>query len=180
VIQLARQFGVQTINVIRKREDADEQRLLEDELKTLGADHVITEDDLRNADRMEAIWSTGVNKPRLALNCVNGKNATDCVRHLAPNGTMVTYGGMSRQPLIIPTGSLIFLNHKFQGFWMTQWYKQYQQKPEEQEMLTFISESMLNRSLQVAAPITFRFEQFKEAVETSMQSNVRGKVTLIN
>lgn len=33
----------------------------------------------------------------LALNCVSGRSGTEIMRQLAPEGTMVTYGGMSKQ-----------------------------------------------------------------------------------
>jgi trans-2-enoyl-CoA reductase len=43
---------------------------------------------------------------RLALNAVGGERAANRKR-LAPNGTIVTYGAMSLQPLRIPNGLLI-------------------------------------------------------------------------
>ena len=43
------------------------------------------------------------------------------VRSMAENGTVVTYGGMSRKPLTAPIGPLLFNNVSLRGFWMTQW-----------------------------------------------------------
>ncbi|RZF47406.1 hypothetical protein LSTR_LSTR016407 [Laodelphax striatellus] len=34
---------------------------------------------------------------------------------------MVTYGGMSREPVTIPTSSFIFKDITLKGFWMTRW-----------------------------------------------------------
>jgi len=34
---------------------------------------------------------------------------------------MVTYGGMARQPVIVPTSQLIFNGVALHGFWMTRW-----------------------------------------------------------
>ncbi|CAG2122228.1 unnamed protein product, partial [Medioppia subpectinata] len=118
VIQLAKEWGINTINVVRQRPDLDQ---LKHELLALGATHVITEEELRQKDVMDGVLKA-VPKPRLALNCVGGKNATDCLRVLDSKGAMVTYGGMSKQPLIIPTGSLIFKDQRFFGYWMTRWY----------------------------------------------------------
>ena len=39
----------------------------------------------------------GFTKPRLALNCVAGKSATELLRHMQDGGTLLTYGGMARQ-----------------------------------------------------------------------------------
>lgn len=34
----------------------------------------------------------------------------------------MTYGAMSKEPLTLPNGLLIFKNIKSYGFWMTKWY----------------------------------------------------------
>jgi trans-2-enoyl-CoA reductase len=34
---------------------------------------------------------------------------------------MVTYGGMSKQPLVVPTGAFIFKDITLKGFWLTRW-----------------------------------------------------------
>jgi trans-2-enoyl-CoA reductase len=36
-------------------------------------------------------------------------------------GRLVTYGGMSRQPVTIPTSALIFKDVKLEGFLLTRW-----------------------------------------------------------
>ncbi|KAJ1498238.1 hypothetical protein HMI54_010390 [Coelomomyces lativittatus] len=36
-------------------------------------------------------------------------------------GTMITYGGMSKEPVIVPTSALIFKDIQLKGFWMTRW-----------------------------------------------------------
>lgn len=65
----------------------------------------MTEEELRTTDIFK---SKKLKKPKLALNCVCGKNALEVQRHLDHGGVMVTYGGMSREPLTIPASSLIF------------------------------------------------------------------------
>jgi mitochondrial enoyl-[acyl-carrier protein] reductase / trans-2-enoyl-CoA reductase len=37
---------------------------------------------------------------------------------------MVTYGGMSRQPVTLNTADFIFKNFKAVGFWLTSWRKE--------------------------------------------------------
>lgn len=34
---------------------------------------------------------------------------------------MVTYGGMSRKPVAVPTGRLIFNDISLRGFWLSRW-----------------------------------------------------------
>ncbi|XP_055429884.1 enoyl-[acyl-carrier-protein] reductase, mitochondrial isoform X3 [Bubalus kerabau] len=118
VIQIAAALGLRTINVLRDRPDLQK---LTDRLKNLGADHVVTEEELRKPE-MKSFFKD-VPQPRLALNCVGGKSSTELLRHLAPGGTMVTYGGMAKQPVIASVSQLIFKDLKLRGFWLSQWKK---------------------------------------------------------
>jgi trans-2-enoyl-CoA reductase len=47
---------------------------------------------------------------------------------LAPGGTLVTYGGMSMQPVTIPTSLLIFKDLAFRGFWLSGRYVEAMQR----------------------------------------------------
>lgn len=127
VIQIAAAFGINTINVVRNRPNIDE---LKDYLTRLGATVVVTEEELRKSKTVKALPS-----PRLALNCVSGRSGTEILRQLEHGGVMVTYGGMSRQPVIGPVGSLIFNDLTLRGFWMTQWNKEHFSDPQRQQML---------------------------------------------
>ena len=74
-------------------------------MTSLGADEVLTEEEVRNTQLFK---NKKLLAPKLALNCIGGQNATEIVRHLAHGGIMVTYGGMSREPLTVPISALIF------------------------------------------------------------------------
>lgn len=55
------------------------------------------------------------------MNCVGGRSSLLLARSLAQNGHLVTYGGMSKQPVQVPTGAFIFTNIHLHGFWMSRW-----------------------------------------------------------
>lgn len=74
-------------------------------METLGADQVLTEKEIQNTQLFK---NKELLAPKLALNCIGGQNAHEIMRHLAHGGTMVTYGGMSREPLTVPISALIF------------------------------------------------------------------------
>ncbi len=115
VIQLCKAMGVRTINIVRKPD------VLRDELTALGADVVVGEDD---EDMVKsAIAMAGGVRPKLASNCVGGDSATRLMDMLAPNGTMVTFGAMSKKSIKVPNGFLIFKNVSLRGLWCTQWVK---------------------------------------------------------
>lgn len=113
VIQLAGALGWNTLNIVRRTE-------LVDELRAAGGTVVVTEEcDLRN----ELKNLCGGARPKLALNAVGGPSALNVANALAPGGTMVTFGAMSKQPLKIPNGLLIFKGLKLTGFWLNRWRK---------------------------------------------------------
>ncbi|KAH3900941.1 probable Probable trans-2-enoyl-CoA reductase, mitochondrial [Saccharomycodes ludwigii] len=125
VTQIASFLKINTLSVIRDRDNFDQ---VADVLKKeYGATHVISEsqnmDKTYNKETLPSI--IGKNPDfRLALNSVGGKSSTAIARKLKKNGVMLTYGGMSKQPVILPTSLLIFKNIQCLGFWVTENGKQ--------------------------------------------------------
>ncbi|KAL1494380.1 hypothetical protein ABEB36_009988 [Hypothenemus hampei] len=158
VIQICRAWGVRTVNVVRHRPDVGE---LKSYLKKLGATHVLTEEELRST---EIFQTKQVAKPKLALNCVGGKNALECLRHLQNGSSMVTYGGMSREPLTVPTSALIFKDLQFKGFWMTRWSKENYSSVDRFEMFDELISMMTNNELKGPTHEMIDFENFREAL----------------
>ncbi|KAK2014069.1 zinc-binding dehydrogenase, partial [Colletotrichum eremochloae] len=123
-IQLGRLWGLRSINVVRERDTDAETARLKDDLAALGADVVVTEKEFLARewrDRLADITRGGREPVGLGLNCVGGKSATAVARSLGESGTMVSYGGMARQPVMLPTGLLIFKDLRFVGFWLSRW-----------------------------------------------------------
>lgn len=125
VIQLGREWGIKTLNVIRERDSAAETAALTDDLLALGATAVVTEAQLLSSKTFRDIvherTRQGKEPIRLALNCVGGPSATAMLKVLAPESHMVTYGAMAKQPLTLPSGLLIFKNLVLDGFWVSKW-----------------------------------------------------------
>lgn len=123
-IQLAREWGIKTLNVVRERETPGKTEALKQELQELGATAVVTEAELLSGEfksRVNELTRNGKEPIRLALNCVGGKSATALAKTLAPGSHLVTYGAMSKQPVSLPSGLLIFKNLAFDGFWVSKW-----------------------------------------------------------
>ncbi|KAM5247120.1 enoyl-[acyl-carrier-protein] reductase, mitochondrial [Ctenodactylus gundi] len=173
VIQIAAALGLRTINVVRDRPDIQK---LTDRLKDLGAEHVITEEELRKPETKTLLKD--VPQPRLALNCVGGKSSTELLRHLAPGGTMVTYGGMAKQPVIASVSLLIFKDLKLQGFWLSQWKKNHGPDKFKGLILTLCD---LIRQGQLTAPACSEIplQDYQRALQTSMEPFVSSKQVLI-
>ncbi|XP_037737638.1 enoyl-[acyl-carrier-protein] reductase, mitochondrial isoform X6 [Chelonia mydas] len=174
VIQIAAALGIKTINVIRDRPNLQE---VVDRLTSLGADHVITEEMLRKPEMKDLFKK--VPKPRLALNCVGGKSTTEMLRHIQQKGTMVTYGGMAKQPVTVPVSAFIFKDVKLRGFWMTQWKKD---QPQNKDRLTGMILTLcdLIRKGQLTAPACTQvpLKDYRLALEASMKSFISSKQVL--
>jgi len=127
VIQISRHLGLQTVNIVRSREKINE---LKEHLHALGANYVLTNEEFKTTQ----LFKGQLSPPSLILNCVSGKAVIDLVKVAANQATIVTYGGMSRQPLIVPTGPLIFKDLRFVGYWMTRWNWKHSDSLERNEM----------------------------------------------
>jgi trans-2-enoyl-CoA reductase len=87
---------------------------------------------------------------------------------------MVTYGGMSRQPVIIPTSSLIFNDVRLKGFWMTQWNFN---RPLEvrQQMLDEISNLALTGKWIPPEHKTIPLAKYRDGLENAMKGYTNVK-----
>uniref|UniRef100_A0A1U7V3N4 enoyl-[acyl-carrier-protein] reductase n=1 Tax=Nicotiana sylvestris TaxID=4096 RepID=A0A1U7V3N4_NICSY len=116
IIQLARLRGIHSINIIRDKPGSDE---VKERLMKLGPDKVFTEKEL---DVKRAKMFLGdISEPILGLNCVGGNAATLVVKFLKQGGTMVTYEGMSKEPVTVSTSYFIFKDITLKGFWLQEW-----------------------------------------------------------
>lgn len=164
-IQLAKHWGIKTINVIRDKPNKSE---IIEELKAFGADYVITEEELRNVEIMTPILKD-VGKPKLLLNCVSGKNAANCLRVLDHGGHCVTYGFMSKQPLMIGAQSM-FKDHKICFYWMSPWYTKREKQNRQSEISDMLNEvaDMFKRGiLKPKSSTLIKFEDRNKAFEGS-------------
>ncbi|KAI8641502.1 hypothetical protein BD408DRAFT_418140 [Parasitella parasitica] len=178
VIQIAKAWGLKTINVVRNRPDFDQ---LVHELTELGATHVITDDNLGSVESRKEIKSWfGKNAPLLGLNCVGGKSATEMARYLGANGHFVTYGAMSRKPLSLPASLLIFKNISFHGFWVSKWAETHSQQ-ERYAMLEDILGLMSQNKLREPKWTRAKWDEaaMKQAVDQGISGFATGKQVVL-
>jgi trans-2-enoyl-CoA reductase len=165
VIQIARELGYRTVNVVRRGE-------LIDELRTEGGDVVLIDgENLRH----EVKDATGGAPIRLGLNAVGGEGALRLANCLAPESTLVTYGAMSLQPLKIPNGLLIFKDLRFRGIWINKWYDNAtpaQRMEAFQPLFEMASRGLLKTKVEKTYPLT----EAKAAVAHAAQGKRSGKI----
>lgn len=167
VIQLCKVWNLQSINVIRNRPNVNE---LKDKLKLLGATEVLTEEEVRTTTLFK---SKQLPSPKMGLNCVGGKSATNVMRHLTSKGVLVTYGAMSREPLIIPNSALIFKDISFRGFWISKWLKEHTLEA-KQKMYNELFELMASGKFEPPLHRMISLDEYKDAM--IQLSDVKGMV----
>ena len=119
VVQLAREMGVKTVNVIRSDQpDAENAARL---VSNLGGDVVVSDVDVNTSVFREIL--ADLPPCRLALNSVGGEVAVETLRSLAVGGTLVTYGGAAKEPSAFPVDLLAYKNLSLKGFWLPAWYE---------------------------------------------------------
>ena len=174
VIQIAAKLGCQTINIVRDRPDIGK---LVHALKDIGASYVLTTDELKTQETKDLMKS--LPKSKLALNCVGGKASADLLKYLDRGGTMVTYGGMSKQPLMIPAGPLIFSDVKVRGFWVTQWTKDNFNSVENKKMKNYLADMIREGEMKSPFHKVVKITDYVQAIEKSMESFVSEKQILV-
>jgi len=144
-VQLCAMRGVKAISVIRDR-DLDDQVEIIERSKRDGAYIVVTENELQTPRFRELI--SDLPAPKLALNGSGGASATNVARLLGENGTLVTYGNASGQPVFIPTSLLLFKNIKMKSFHYERWMEKTSLE-ERQNLLDRLASLVVQRRLKI-------------------------------
>jgi trans-2-enoyl-CoA reductase len=165
VIQIARELGYKTVNVVRRAE-------LIDELRAEGGDVVLVDgENLREQVRA----ATSGAPIRLGLNAVGGESALRLANCLAPESTVVTFGAMGLQPLKIPNGLLIFKDLRFRGMWINKWYDNAtpdQRMEAFHRLFEMAKRGLLKTKIEKSYPLT----EAKAAVAHAAQGKRSGKI----
>jgi len=165
VIQIARELGYKTVNVVRRSE-------LIGELRAEGGDVVLVDSENLRHEVEEAIGGPTI---RLGLNAVGGESALRLANCLAPGSTLVTYGAMSLQPLKIPNGLLIFKDLRFRGIWINKWYDNAtpaQRMEAFQHLFEMAKRGLLQTKVEKAYPLS----EAKTAVAHAARGQRSGKI----
>lgn len=162
-VAIAKSLGLKTINVVRREEVVAE-------MKALGGDIVLVDGpDLANRVAAE----TGNAPITLALDGVSDTSPTNLMSCLSESAVLVSYGGTSRKPMVVQSGSHIFKKQTIRGFWLLYWYRS--ATPDEITAM-FDHLAPLIASGTISAPVvaTYGFDQVGEAIAKAAQSG--GKV----
>jgi NADPH:quinone reductase-like Zn-dependent oxidoreductase len=165
IIALAKLAGVKTLNVVRRKEAAEQVR-------QWGGDRIVLQSDNLNKDIEEALDGK---KLSLVLDTVGGSPVGELAKSLKPGGSIVVYALQSGQFPAISPGDLIYRGLSLHGFWLINWIRN-APRIEIKEVYQKLGDLVADGSLSAAVEQVYPLDRFKEAFKQSLKSNRSGKI----
>jgi NADPH:quinone reductase-like Zn-dependent oxidoreductase len=168
VIRLGKLYGFRTLNVVRRRQQAEE-------VLREGGDEAVATDEEDLAEWVKTI--TGGEGVRYALDAVGGQTGAAVLPTLGRGGRLLVYGSLSMQPLTLDPRALLFGQRKVEGFWLSEWVR-------DQGVLALLLlfrrlVGLIRRGvLATAIGATFPLAEVREACRAAEQPGRKGKVLL--
>jgi NADPH2:quinone reductase len=177
VLQLSKVYGFRTINVVRRRVEAEV-------IRVLGGDEIIcTEDEDLRGRIQELTHGRGL---EYAIDCVAGDVGGEVARNLAPTGEMVQFGALSshRQtdpakffmPIFSP--KLIYSAATIRGWWIPLWLDT-QPVGAVNAVLTQLLEMVADGRLTLPETISVPVDKYKDAMAMADDGSAEGKKVLL-
>src|SRR5882672_6699634 len=165
VIKLAKLAGVKTLNVVRRKEAADQVR-------QFGGDRVVHKGD----DLQKDIERTLDRKTlSLVLDTVGGTPVGELAKALKIDGSVVVYALQSGHFPAVSPKDLIYRGLSLHGFWLINWIRN-APRTEVQEIYQKLGDLVVDGSLSAAVEHVYPLEQFKQAFEHSLRPSRNGKI----
>jgi NADPH:quinone reductase len=168
VLRLGQRFGFRTLNVVRRREQAEE-------LRHLGGTAVIATNEESLSERVQALTNgAGV---FYALDAVGGATGSEVVHTLGRGGRLIVYGTLAGEPLRLDSRTLMMGQKRVEGYWLSEWVRD--QKPWTMLWLFRQIGKLLRAGVLVSeVGKSFALTDIHAAVRQAAQPGRQGKVLL--
>jgi NADPH:quinone reductase-like Zn-dependent oxidoreductase len=170
VIQLARHYGIKTVNIVRRAAQIPE-------LKELGADVVICSEGLNPEQLGQEIVKLCGKRPFAAIDAVAGESCLALSNAVRDGAWIYNYGLISGLVCQVSGPSVLFRDIRFKGFWVTT----YLLKMTHEERSAFFKELLDLMEKKILVPFAgnkYPLDQVKEAVKASNEVGRGGKILL--
>jgi NADPH:quinone reductase-like Zn-dependent oxidoreductase len=165
VIKLAKLAGVKTLNVVRRKEAAEQVR-------QFGGDRVVHEGDDLQKNIERALDGKTLS---LVLDTVGGTPVGELAKALKPGGSVVVYALQSGHFPAVSPKDLIYRGLSLHGFWLINWIRN-APRTEVQEIYRKLGDLVADGSLSASVEHVYPLEQFTEAFAHSLRSSRNGKI----
>lgn len=178
MIQLSKVFGFETVNLVRRRETADELK------NEFAIDSVYVYDGSEaSADEVRTAIRADFSGRAIdfCIEAVGGDTANLCLQLLGPNGEMYIYGMMTGQVMLaINTAADICMKNNALKGWSTQetWMRQKTDEEKRQHMAELCDLLASGRMKLPPSGQRFTLDQVGEAMSASFEPGRKGKIML--
>lgn len=167
---LASRIFLFVVNLFRERTTSQGTEDMRSTLLSYGATWALTETELTNKENPISKEIREAGPIKLALNCLGGKPAVTQLKFLGESGTLVTYGAMTRSPMPLPAGPMIFRDIRLRGFWMSGWIRR-ESRSKRQAMLNHLAEWFARGLIRSSPSIFLPLDEWKQAIAMSTFSD---------
>lgn len=168
VVRLGALHGFRTINVVRRREQADQ-------LRAAGGDEWLAESDGNVWERVNQI-TEGKGVP-FVLDAVGGETGTHAVASLSLGGRALLYGLLSGQSITVDPRHLITGSKSVAGFWLSDWLTQ-QSVPRLLGVFRKVRRFMSSGVVRADIAGTYDLSQIGDAARHAASNARGGKIIL--
>jgi NADPH:quinone reductase len=171
IIRLARHDGIRTINVVRRRDVAED-------LTRVGADAVVVSTEGPIDEQVRRI--VGPQGVKYAIDPVVGETGTQMYQALGDEGRMLVYGSLTGEPIRVGADPRFILAGRriLEVFWLGYWFRRLDETTRRQlvqDIVTLMREGVLTTS----AALPFSLEDIGTAVTRAEAPGRQGKILLI-
>lgn len=168
VIQMARRWGIRTINVVRRPDIAGQ-------LIALGADMVVEDGEAMEPAVRDRLGTESV---RLGFDMVGGHTTGHMARCLSSFGRIAVYGQVGPEPARIPINLMLFKHLTLYGFLAETRFRE-MGKPKSffQAAYDEVASLVLSGDLKSHVAETYRLQEIHEAVQ-SLRDGAGGKIVI--
>ena len=165
---LATARGVNSISIVRRPQAADA-------LRELGIEHVV---DSSQSDWMDQVRSIVVNASiSAAADSIGGEASNDLLTLLGSGGTLVSFGVMAGQPMMLNPSNLIFKEAVIKGFWGSKTSREMSLE-NKHRLINELKDRVISGQLSLPVEAIYDLEDITTAVSGKVQKNKQGKVLL--
>ena len=173
VIQMCHKMNIKTINVVRRQDQVEE-------LKQLGADHVIVADDDTSAGITEEVMKITSGKGAYgAIECVGGTIFKACASSVRVKGTILIYGAMSGLDMTVFIPDPLFRGISIKGWWLANYIKE-KTYEEKQSLAKDILELIESKTVEPCTWTIYELKDVAEAIQAATRPARGGKILLRN
>lgn len=165
MVDLAKHYGINTINIVRRKEAVDE-------LKQNGVEHVINSETDDILKRVKEI--TGGKGAYGAIDAIGGAQSQKIVASLRKNGKYILYGALDTAPVQAANMDILAQTKVVTGFLIYDWIEQ----PKKQDIIKEVVGLLEQKVLVPHSGKSFKLEDVKDAIRDTVKTGRGAKVFL--